>query len=109
MQINRQVLDKVFLPFFEKKSEGDEIRLVELNELYDYKQRLGALTKEEAEYVIITQISMGRLVTVTPSLFKISAQENPDTHYAISQEEISKAAKTYSDEFWEKYRELKNT
>jgi len=108
MQIDRQILDKVFLPFFENKSEGDEISLVELNELYDYKERCGALTKEEAEYVINTQISMGRLVTVSPPSFKISAQTSAGTHYVITQEEVSKAAKTYSEEFWKKYRKLKN-
>ena len=109
MQIDRQVLDKVFFPFFKQKADGDEVSLVELNWLYDYKQRCGPLTKEEAEYVINTQIAKGSLIVVAPSSFKICTQASSGEPYVVSQEVIAKAAKTYSAEFWKKYRELKNT
>jgi hypothetical protein len=109
MEIKKSTLDEVFNPFFDDAEEGRVISLVEMNWVYDYRQRSGALTMEELEYVINKQIQRSRIEVITQSGFKVVNKAKPQSAFVTSQEVVERAAEEYSKQFWEKYRELDNT
>ena len=109
LDISEKTLEKIFNSLFDNAEEGRVVTLVEMNWAYDFRNKSGALTKEELEFVINTQINAGRIEVISPTEFKIVDKAPPQRTYIVSQEVVEQAAKEYSKQFWDKYRELDDT
>ena len=109
LDISEKTLEIIFNPFFKDAEDGRIVTLVEMNWVYDFRNKSGALTKEELEFVINTQINKGRIEVISPTEFKVVNNAQPQRAYIASREIVAKAAEEYSKQFWEKYRELDNT
>ena len=109
LDISEKTLENIFKSFFDNAEEGRIVTLVEMNWAYDFRNKSGALTKEELEFVINSQIDAGRIEVISPTEFKVVDKTRPQRAYIASQEVVEQAAAEYSKQFREKYRELDNT
>ena len=84
LDINEKTLKNIFNSFFGNVEEGRIVTLVEMNWAYDFRNKSGALTKEELEFVINTQINTGRIEVISPTEFKVVAKAAPQRAYIAS-------------------------
>jgi hypothetical protein len=109
MDTDKQTLDRIFIPVFEALADGEVIDIVGLNWNFDFRQKSGALTKGELEYVINYQIQQNNIEVISDTEFKKGKSSIPQKIYETSQAIVDKAATDYSKQFWEKFNAIKNT
>ncbi len=109
MDTDKQTLDEIFIPIFESLADGEVIDIVGLNWNFDFRQRSGALTKSELEYVINYQIQQNNIEVTSETEFKKVSTATSQKIYEASQAIVDKAATEYSKQFWDKFNAIKDT